>query len=330
MSNVETRRIFVALALAAVFGIVAGPKLLHAQSKFPEKPVHVIVPYGAGGVADVTTRLVVDKAGQTLGQSFIVENRPGAGMIVGAKAALASPPDGYTLFLAGNGSAISESLFKTLPFRILSDFTPVAALAEFEMVLAIRADAKLDTIQKVVAYDKENPGKLNFGTIATGSTQNLSAELFKMTTGVQAPIVVYKTTPELMTAILRGDVDVGFDYMAAFGPSIDSKQMKALAASGEERIEQLPDVPTVKESGYPTYVVTSWNAFYSRAGIPKDVVAKLNEHVVAALKTEVIRKRMGELGMHPMIGTPEFLDQRMKSDITKWAEVIKAAGIEKQ
>ena len=138
MSNVDTRRIVVATALAAMFGFVAAPRALHAQSKFPEKPVHVIVPYGAGGVADVTTRLVVDKAGQTLGQSFIVENRPGAGMIVGAKAALAAPPDGYTLFLAGNGSAISKSLFKSLPFRILSDFAPVAALAEFEMVLATK------------------------------------------------------------------------------------------------------------------------------------------------------------------------------------------------
>jgi tripartite-type tricarboxylate transporter receptor subunit TctC len=330
MSSVESRRVFVALALAAMFGVVAGSVPSHAQSKFPEKPVRVIVPYGAGGVADVTTRLVVDQAGQTLGQSFVVENRPGAGMIVGAKAALASPPDGYTLFLSGNGSAISESLFKSLSFSMVSDFAPVAPLAEFEMVLATRLDAKLDTIQKVVAYDKENPGKLNFGTIATGSTQNLSAELFKMTTGVKAPIIVYKTTPELMTAILRGDVDVGFDYLAAFGPSIDSKQMKALATSGEQRIEQLPNVQTVKEAGYPAYIVTSWNGFYGPAGIPKDVVAKLNEHVVAALKTDVIRKRMSELGMHPMIGSPEFLDQRMKSDIAKWAEVIRVAKIEKQ
>jgi tripartite-type tricarboxylate transporter receptor subunit TctC len=330
MSQAGVRLLFAGLSAIALLSALAGAGPSQAQSKFPEKPVRVIVPYGAGGVADVTTRLVTEKVARSLGQSFVVENRPGAGLIVGARAALTSPPDGYTLFLAGNGSAISESLFKSLPFKMLTDFMPVAPLAEFEMILATKADAKLDTIQKLIDHAKANPGKLNFGTIASGSTQNLSAELFKMSTGVDAPIVIYKTTPELITGILRGDVDVGFDYLAAFGAAISNKQMKALATSGDQRNEQLPGVPTVKESGYPTYIVTSWNAFYGPAGIPKDIITKLNEHVAAALKTEDIRKRMAELGMQPMIGTPEFLDQRMKSDIGKWAEVIRVANIEKQ
>ena len=198
------------------------------------------------------------------------------------------------------------------------------------MLLATKADSQLDTVAKIVAYAKANPGKLNFGTIATGSTQHLSAELFKMATGVQAPIVIYKTTPELVTAILRGDVDVGFDYYAAFGPSIANKQFKVIATSGEQRAPQLPAVPTVKESGYPDFVVTSWNAFYGPAGLPKDIVTKLNEQVVAALKTPDIQKRMEDLGIAPMIGSPEFLNERMKSDIAKWAKVIEAAGVEKQ
>src|SRR6478736_6050861 len=224
------------LAAVAVFcALPAGIGPSQAQTKYPEKPVRIIVPYGAGGVADVTTRLVAQKVSEAMGQTFVIENRPGAGGIVGAKAVLASPPDGYTLFLAGNGSAISESLFKALPFNVVRDFTPVAPLAEFEMLLATKADSSLDTVAKVVAYAKANPGKLNFGTIATGSTQHLSAELFKLGTGVQAPIVIYKTTPELVTAILRGDVDVGFDYYAAFGPSIVNKQFKVIATSGEQR-----------------------------------------------------------------------------------------------
>jgi tripartite-type tricarboxylate transporter receptor subunit TctC len=331
MARDISRRVRAGLAAVAVFcALPAGIGPSQAQSKYPERPVRIIVPYGAGGVADVTTRLVAQKVSEAMGQTFVIENRPGAGGIVGAKALLASPPDGYTLFLAGNGSAISESLFKSLPFNVVRDFTPVSPLAEFEMLLATKADSQLDTVAKLVAYAKANPGKLNFGTIATGSTQHLSAELFKMATGVQAPIVIYKTTPELVTAILRGDVDVGFDYHAAFGPSIANKQFKVIATSGEQRAPQLPAVPTVKKSGYPDFVVTSWNAFYGPAGLPKDIVSKLNEQVVAVLKTPDIQKRMEDLGIAPMIGSPEFLNERMKSDIAKWAKVIEAAGVEKQ
>jgi len=331
MARDISRRVRAGLAAVAVFcALPAGIGPSQAQTKYPERPVRIIVPYGAGGVADVTTRLVAQKVSEAMGQTFVIENRPGAGGIVGAKALLASQPDGYTLFLAGNGSAISESLFKSLPFNVVRDFTPVSPLAEFEMLLATKADSQLDTVAKIVAYAKANPGKLNFGTIAIGSTQHLSAELFKMATGVQAPIVIYKTTPELVTAILRGDVDVGFDYHAAFGPSIANKQFKVIATSGEQRAPQLPAVPTVKESGYPDFVVTSWNAFYGPAGLPKDIVTKLNEQVVAALKTPDIQKRMEDLGIQPMIGSPEFLNERMKSDIAKWAKVIEAAGVEKQ
>ena len=331
MARDISRRVRAGLAAVAVFcALPAGIGPSQAQTKYPERPIRIIVPYGAGGVADVTTRLVAQKVSEAMGQTFVIENRPGAGGIVGAKAVLASPPDGYTLFLAGNGSAISESLFKSLPFNVVRDFTPVSPLAEFEMLLATKADSQLDTVAKIVAYAKANPGKLNFGTIAIGSTQHLSAELFKMATGVQAPIVIYKTTPELVTAILRGDVDVGFDYHAAFGPSIANKQFKVIATSGEQRAPQLPAVPTVKESGYPDFVVTSWNAFYGPAGLPKDIVSKLNEQVVAALKTPDIQKRMEDLGIQPMIGSPEFLNERMKSDIAKWAKVIEAAGVEKQ
>jgi tripartite-type tricarboxylate transporter receptor subunit TctC len=331
MTRDISRSVRAGLAAVAVFcALPAGIGPSQAQTKYPERPVRIIVPYGAGGVADVTTRLVAQRVSEAIGQTFVIENRPGAGGIVGAKALLASPPDGYTLFLAGNGSAISESLFKSLPFNVVRDFTPVSPLAEFEMLLATKADSQLDTVAKLVAYAKANPGKLNFGTIAIGSTQHLSAELFKMATGVQAPIVIYKTTPELVTAILRGDVDVGFDYHAAFGPSIANKQFKVIATSGEQRAPQLPAVPTVKESGYPDFVVTSWNAFYGPAGLPKDIVSKLNEQVVAALKTPDIQKRMEDLGIAPMIGSPEFLNERMKSDIAKWAKVIEAAGVEKQ
>lgn len=317
----------VVVAIAALAGSLG---VASAQTKYPDKPVRIILPYGPGGVADVTMRLVAQKLSDRLGQNFFIDNRPGAGGMVAAKAALASPADGYTLYLAGNGSAISESLFKSLPFNITRDFTSVSALAQFDMLLATKAGSQLDSVAKLVAYAKAHPGKLNFGTIAIGSTQNLSAEMFKMIAGVNAAIVVFRTTPDLTTAILRGDIDVGFDYYAAFRPMIVSKQLNIIATSGDHPSPELPTVPLVKDSGYPDYVVTSWNALSGPAGIPQDIVTKLNQEIITVLKMPDIQARMADLGMEPMIGPPEFLTERMKTDIAKWAKVIQAAGIEKQ
>jgi tripartite-type tricarboxylate transporter receptor subunit TctC len=314
---------------AAVITLAGFSSVAHAQS-YPTKPVRIILPYGPGGVADVTTRLVAQKLSERLGQNFFVDNRPGAGGIIAAKAALGSAPDGYTLTLTGNASAISESLFKSLPFNALKDFTSVSTLAEFEMLLATKADSKLDTVKKVVAYANENPGKLNFGTVATGSTQNLSAEMFRMVTGAKAVIVVYKTTPDLVTAIIRGEVDVGFDYLAAFRPMIVSKQIRIIATAGEQRNPELKEVPTAKESGYPDYVVTSWNALSAPNGVPEPIIKKLNSEIQAVLKLPEIQQRMVALGMEPMIGPPEKLTERLKADTVKWAKVIEAAGIPKK
>lgn len=314
----------VVLALAASAGISL------AQSGYPDKPVRVILPFGPGGVADVTMRLVAQKLSERLGQNFFVDNRPGAGGIIAAKSALSYPADGYTLYLAGNGTAISQTLFKDLPYSIVKDFVPVTFLAQFDMLLAAKADSPNDSVQKLVAYGKAHPGKLNLGTVAPGSTQNLSAELFKLLTGVDATIITFKTTPELVTAIIRGDIDVGFDYLAAFRPSIAGKQIKIIATGGDKPNAELPGVPTVKDSGYPEYLVTSWNALQARVGIPPAIVKKLNEEVNIVLKMPDIKARMADLGMEPMLGTPEQLGERMRSEIKRWAVVIEKAGIPKK
>jgi tripartite-type tricarboxylate transporter receptor subunit TctC len=310
-----------------VFGVAQTGR---AETKYPEKPVRIVLPYGPGGVADMTMRLVAQKLSEKMGQNFFIDNRPGAGGIIAAKAALTFPADGYTLFLSGNGSAISESLFNSLPFNIVRDFSAISALAEFDMLLVTKSGSQLDSVAKLVAYAKAHPGKLNFGTIAKGSTQNLSAELFKMVTGVDVPIVVFRTTPDLITAILRGDVNVGFDYYAGLRSMIVAEKLKVIATSGDRPGPGLPGVPTVKDSGYPNYVVTGWNALHAPAGIPADIVAKLNREVIAVLKMPDIQARMAELGMEPMIGPPQFLTDRMKADMAKWAKVIDAAHIEKQ
>jgi tripartite-type tricarboxylate transporter receptor subunit TctC len=312
---------------AAAIAMGLGLSVSHADAKFPERPVRIVLPFGPGGVADVTMRLIAQKLSERMGQNFFIENRPGAGGIMGAKAALTYPADGYTFYLAGNGTAISQTLFKSLPYSIVTDFVPAAFLAQFDMLLAAKADSQLDTVQKVVAYAKENPGKLNFGTVAPGSTQNLSAELFKLVTGAKATIVTYRTTPELVTAIVRGDINVGFDYLAAFRPSLIGKQIKIIATGGENRHEELPNAPTVKESGYPEFVVASWNALQAKKGTPPEIIKKLNAEINAVNKLPEIKSRMTELGMEPLSGTPEQLGQRMAFEIKRWANVIEKAGV---
>ncbi len=315
----------VAAVTMAIFAFAA-----QAQANYPDRPVRIILPYGPGGVADVSTRLVAAKLSERMAQNFFIDNRPGAGGIVAAKAALNFPTDGYTLYLSGNGAAISESLFSSLPFDITRDFTAVSLLAQFDILLATKMDTQFDTVQKLVAYAKQNPGKLNFGTIAVGSTQNLSAELFKMVTGVNAAFVNFRTTPDLMTAIVRGDVDVGFDYYAALSPMVTSKQIRIIATSGDKPSPLFTGVPTVKDSGYPDYVVTSWNALSVRAGTPADIIAKLNSEIGAVLQMSEIRAQMADLGMEPLVSTPEAMTQRMKTDVEKWRVVIDKAGIPKQ
>ncbi|MBO0755225.1 MAG: tripartite tricarboxylate transporter substrate binding protein [Bradyrhizobiaceae bacterium] len=301
-----------------------------AQVGYPDRPVRIVVPYGPGGVADVSTRLVAAKLSERLGQSFFIDNRPGPGGITAAKATLNFPADGYTLYLTGNGAAISESLFASLPFDIVRDFASISLLAQFDILLATKIDGKLDTIQKLVAYAKENPGKLNFGSIAVGSTQNLSLELFKMATGVNVASVNFRTTPDLITAIIRGDVDVGFDYYAALSPATTGKQIKVIATSGAERSKLFDHVPTVKEAGYPDYIVTSWNALSARAGTPTDIIGKLNSEIKTVLQSPEIRAQMANLGMEPIASTPEALSRRLMADIDKWRVVINTAGIPKQ
>jgi tripartite-type tricarboxylate transporter receptor subunit TctC len=311
-------------ALAAVLAVGT------AHAEYPEKPVRIILPYGPGGVADVTTRMVAQKLGERMGQNFIIDNRPGAGGIIAAKGVLSFPADGYTIYLSGNGSAIGTSLFASLPYDIFRDFTPIAMLAQFEMLLAVKTGSQIDSVAKLVAYAKEHPGKLNFGTVSIGSTQNLSAELFRMTTGIKTALVTYRTTPDLMTAIVRGDVDVGFDYFAAMRSMIKAKQISIIATSGDHPDPQLPGVPIVKDSGYPDYVVTSWNALNGRAEIPKEIITKLNAEVNAVLKMPDVESRIAELGMEPLPGPPEAMGERMHRDADKWRDVIEKAGIPKQ
>jgi tripartite-type tricarboxylate transporter receptor subunit TctC len=315
--------------LAAIVGTVAND-CARAEPGFPVKPIRISIPFGAGGVADLTMRLLAQTLTERTRQQVVIENRPGAGGLLSAKAVLEAPPDGYTLAVIGNGQAIAMSLFKARPYNVLTDFTFVSITARFEMLLAVKADSPLQTLQDVVTAARKNPGKLNFGAINPGSTQNLSAHLLKQVSGLDVTIVPYKTTPDLITGILRSDVDVGFDYYAALQPVIIDNKVRIVATSGEERNPLLHNVPTARESGFPEYVVTSWNGLASAAGLPTDVLAALNGHINAALSDPALRATATKLGMDAGGSTPEQMRDRMAADIKKWAAVIEKGGMEKQ
>jgi tripartite-type tricarboxylate transporter receptor subunit TctC len=317
------------LSLAAIVSTFAHDRA-RSETSFPAKPIQIFIPYGAGGVADLTMRLLAQKLTERTKQQVVIENRPGAGGLLAAKEVLRAPPDGYTLGVIGNGQAIGMSLFKTRPYNVLTDFTFVSMTARFEMLLAVKADSPLKTLQDVVAAARKDPGKLNFGAINPGSTQNLSAHLLKQVSGVDVAIVPYKTTPDLVTAVLRGDVDVGFDFYAGLQALISDNQVRIIATSGEERNPLLRDVPTAKESGFPEYIVISWNGLAARAGMPAETLAILNQHINAALSDPALQATASTLGMDARGSTPQEMHDRMAGDVQKWAAVIEKAGIPKQ
>jgi tripartite-type tricarboxylate transporter receptor subunit TctC len=317
------------LSLAIIVSIAAYDRV-RSEPGFPTKPIHIFIPYGAGGVADLTMRLLAQKLTERTKQQVVIENRPGAGGLLSAKSVLDAPPDGYTLGVIGNGQAIAMSLFKRRPYHVLTDFTFVSITARFEMLLAVKADSPLKGLQDVIAAARKNPGKLNFGAINPGSTQNLSAHLLRQVSGVNVAIVPYKTTPDLVTAVLRGDVDVGFDFYAGLQAVISDNQVRIIATSGEERNPLLRDVPTAKESGFPEYIVTSWNGLAAAAGVPAETVEILNQHINAALSDPALQVTASTLGMDARGSTPQEMRDRMAADVRKWAAVIEKAGIEKQ
>ena len=297
---------------------------------YPSKPVRIIVPYGAGGIADVTMRLVAQDLSKRFGQQFFIENRPGAGGVVGMQTAREAPADGYTLVMVGGGLAIAKALFKSLPYNIETDFIPISTTASYGLVITTKAGSPYKTIKDVIANAKAHPGTLNFGTINAGSAQNLSAELFRAVAGLEVTIVPYKTTPDLANAVLRGDVDIAFEYFVGFQSPITNGQMTVLATTARDRASNLPDVPTVIEGGLPGYEVTSWNGLAVTAGTPADIVAQLNHAVAEALKSPEVQKFSNAAGMDARSMSSDDLHNRIKADVLKWSQVIANAGIQKR
>jgi len=327
-SIVSRRRASIAgmMLLAAV---LLMPALAMAEN-YPSRPVRLILPFGAGGVADVTARIVTEKLGEKLGQRFVVENMPGAGGITAARAVLSAPADGYTLALLSNGTAVSVSLFRNLTFDPLTDFVPVSSMGYFDFIFVTNASSPYRTLAEFVKVAKEKPGALNVGTINVGSTQNLSAQLFKSTAGVDVAIVPFRSSPEVLIGLLRGDIQMAIENFSAVQSNIAGKAVTPVGSSGVSRTTFLPDVPTVKEAGGGDFEARSWNAIFAPRGTPPEVIKTLNAALRAVLDTPDLKKRALDLGIEARASSPEEIRDRLQRDIDKWAAVIERAGIAKQ
>ena len=316
-------------AIAAIF-LAALPRSALAQNDYPNRPISLIVPYAAGGVADVAMRMLGDKLSTQLGQQFVIEKRPGAGGIVAAQTAASAPGDGYTLLMTGNDTAIAAALFKSLPYNVLTDFASISTAAFFDLLVMTRAGSPLHSVKDVIAAARANPGKLNIGTINPGSTQNLAAELFISTAEIKAAIVPFRTSPDMAGALLRGDIDVAFEFYAAVHGLLADNKLVVLASAGPSRTDYLPQVPTVIEGGLKDYEVTSWNGLSAPAATPARIIATLNKAVKEVIPSSDIQTRSTQMGMAMRWSTPEEMTARMKADMSKWSAVIEKAGIAKR
>jgi tripartite-type tricarboxylate transporter receptor subunit TctC len=324
------RTFFAILPLLALSLPVISPHRSAAQASYPNRAVRIVVPFAAGGVADTTARIVAEKLGDKLGQRFYIENQPGAGGIAAARTVISSPPDGYTLVMLTNGTAVSVSLFEKLSFDPLKDFSPISSLGFFDFIFATSAASGFRTLADFIAAAKARPGALNVGTINIGSTQNLSAELFKTAANIDFTIVPFRGTPEVEVSLLQGSLSLMVDSYAAMKGNIADGKLRALASSGAVRSQSTPDLATVQEGGVADYDVVSWNALFAPARTPGEIVNTLNGALREILADAQLKKRLLALGIEAKAGTPDEISYRLKSDIDKWRAVIEKAKIAKQ
>jgi tripartite-type tricarboxylate transporter receptor subunit TctC len=317
-----------AIALAPLAALAPRPSCAQGRSVFPDKAITLIVPFGPGGVADITARTVGEVMARSLGQAVVVDNRPSAGSIVASSAVAGAKPDGNTLLLMSNSNAVSVGLFRKLPYDTLKAFAPISTLAFFDIGLFVPAGSRFNSLQDVVAFAKAQPGRLNIGCISVGSTQQLAAKLFETVAGISALVVPYKATPAVLTALRAGEVDLAFEIVGPMVPQVQAGVVKALAVSSGQRNPALPEVPTVQQAGVSGYSVASWNALAAPAGTPAAVIETLNRAVREALASPAVRDKLARLGARVQAGSPAELQALLASEIPRWGEVIRNAKIE--
>ncbi len=306
-------------------------RLACAQSDFPAKPIRIVVPFGAGGVADLTARTVAQKMGEGLGQAVVIENKPGAGGVVAAETVVKAEPDGYTLFLMSNGTAVSAGLFKKLPFDPRRDLAPVSLLGQFDLAVLVPESSPFKSLTDLLASGRAHPGQLNLGTINIGSTQHLAAELFRSQANLIAQVVPFNGTPAVINALRGGQIDAAIEILGPMKPQIQAKAVRALAVMGDTRPADLPGLALVSsQAGLSSFKVASWNALAAPARTPAAVIARLNLEAQKALNHPDVKKRLADMNVVPQHSSPEQLGRLLDSEIVRWSDVIQKAGIPKQ
>lgn len=313
----------VGIAYTAASVAQKGP----AAPDYPTKPVRIIVPQTPGSSTDIIARLVAQRLGERMGQSFVVDNRAGAGSIIGIEMAARAVPDGYTLLVVASSITIHPVLNEKLSFDPVRDFTPITQLASYPNLLVLHPAVAAKSVSELIQLAKSRPGQLNVASSGVGTGTHLSAELFRSMTDVQWTYVPFKGGAPAITALLGGEVQVMFATMPLAVPHVRSGKLRALAITAKRRSPAAPEVPTIAESGVPGYDHGAWNAMFAPARTPRVIVHKLNQEALAVLASPDIRDRLAAEGAEPLGNTPEEFTAVLKSETAKWAKVVKAAGM---
>ncbi len=313
------------MALAAMATFCAGG-IASAQSPFPSKPVHIFVPYAAGGGVDILARTLGDVVSRQWGQGVVVENRPGAGGVVASQALAAAPPDGYTLIVVASGHATNPFLYERLPYDTFRDFTPISLLASSPNILLVKADSLFKTVADVIAQARAKPGSLAYGHAGNGTSTHLAGELLKNLAKIDMNAIPYKGGAPAVNDLLGGQIPLSFNNGPESVGQLAAGSVRALAVTTASRASFLPDVPSMSET-VPGYDTEVWWGLLGPAGMPPDLVEKLSHDFVAALNTDAVKQRLGKLGASPIGSSPKEFDTKIHADYEKWGPIIKAAGM---
>ena len=298
-----------------------------AQPAYPSKPIRLLVPFGPGGVGDITSRAVMQKMSEAMGQQIIIDNRPSAGGIVATETVAKSEPDGYTLMLLNNTNAVSAAMFKKLPYDTLKDFAMISTIGAFSLGMLVSPDSPVKTVKELIAQAKSNPGKFNIGTINIGTTQYLAGELLKSMATIDATTVPFNNTAGVLTALRGGSVQVALEFLPPVLGQIRANGLRAIAVTSRTRFTLLPDVPTLNESGLAGYEVNSWNGIAAAVRTPHAIVERLNKELHTAVNSAQIKQRFQELGVQPNLSSPDGMRKLLVDEIAKWNALIDKAKI---